>query len=169
MSQQQHSLPFGASAQVDRIRPADIGHNSPALHREARRTSRLTVAAGVALLVIMALHSAVFAPHEWWDAWLAGPFRAGQPPLEATVLFWALPGGFVVPGALLGLLLVREGRRGGTMPLWVPIVLGAWAIGCVWIVGPSGFLTLSVPVVLLLIAGARAARARRAAPDSVAR
>ncbi|SFS08819.1 hypothetical protein SAMN04487783_1161 [Agrococcus baldri] len=51
---------------------------------------------------------------------------------------------------------MREGRRGRVLPAWVGVALGAWALGCVWIVGPSGFLTLSVPVTLLLIASARA-------------
>lgn len=88
-------------------------------------------------------------------AWLAGPLRAEEPPVEATVLFWALPGGFVVPGALLALLIVREGRRGRTMPAYVVIVLTIWAVGCVWIVGPSGFLTLVVPVALLVLARVR--------------
>ncbi|GEK81343.1 hypothetical protein [Agrococcus baldri] len=128
---------------------------------ERIRPDRLTIAAGIALLVIMALHTAVFVPHEWWGAWLAGPFRAEQPPVDATVLFWALPGGFVVPGALLALLIVREGRRGRAMPAYVAVVLAIWAVGCVWIVGPSGFLTLVVPVVLLVVANVRARTGHR--------
>ena len=119
---------------------------------------RLTVAAGVSLLVICVLHTAFFAAHPWWGDWLAGPFRITQPPIEASVQFWALPGGLVVPGVLLALLILGAGRRGKTMPAYVGATLGLWALACVWMVGPSGFVTVLVPAVLLVIARSRSRR-----------
>lgn len=158
-----HQAPGSHPAARTKAHAAPAAHTGPEPHAtpgatERIRPDRLTIAAGIALLAIMALHTAVFVPHEWWGAWLAGPLRGEEPPVEATVLFWALPGGFVVPGALLALLIVREGRRGRTMPLYVAIVLAIWAGGCVWIVGPSGFLTLVVPVALLVLARVRQRR-----------
>ncbi|WP_102194279.1 DUF6463 family protein [Microbacterium aurantiacum] len=116
---------------------------------------RLTVAAGVSLLLICVLHTAVFAVHPWWAAWLAGPFRTVQPPADASVQFWGLPGGFVVPGVLLALLILGAGRRGTAPPAYVGATLGFWALACIWMVGPSGFVFILVPAVLLLIARAR--------------
>ena len=120
------------------------------------RTNRLTVTAAVALLVIAGLHTLSFAFHPWWAAWLAGPLRTSELPLDAAVQFWGLPGGFVVPGVLLALFILRAGRRGRTVPLTVGITLGMWALLCVWMVGPSGFVLLLVPAVLLVIGRARA-------------
>ncbi|WP_156253342.1 hypothetical protein [Pseudactinotalea terrae] len=127
------------------------------------RSDRLTVVGGWSLLAICALHTAVFAAQPWWGVWLAGPFRTEEPPLEAFAQFWALPGSFVVIGALLALSLISTGRRGGSAPLYLPIVLGLWAAFCVWIVGPSGFSTLAVPVTLLLVSAVRARRRRTTA------
>lgn len=117
---------------------------------------RLTVAAGLTLLVINLLHAAIFVAHPWWGMWFAGPIDGEPFPTEALVRFWALPGGFVVPGVLLALLLLRAGRRGTTVPRYVGIGLGGWAIVCAWFVGPSGFLLLLVPAVLLLVDALRA-------------
>jgi hypothetical protein len=120
--------------------------------------NRLTVSAAIALLTISALHTAVFAFHSWWGDWLAGPFRTTQLPMDAVVQFWGLPGGFVVPGVLLALLILRAGRRGDTLPLYVAMILGAWALLCVWMVGPSGFLLLLIPAALLFIANRQSRR-----------
>lgn len=125
--------------------------------RPARRDG-LTLAAAVSLLVITVLHTAVFAPHPWWQAWLAGPFRTDPLPADALVQFWGLPGGFVVPGALLSLLILAAGRRGSMVPGYVGWVLALWALVCLWIVGPSGFVLLLVPATLLILAAARARR-----------
>ncbi|WP_210415457.1 hypothetical protein [Agromyces laixinhei] len=127
-------------------------------HQQRTRADRLTVAAAISLLLISALHTAAFALHPWWGAWVAGPFRTEQLPLDAAVQFWGLPGGFVVPGVLLALLILRAGRNGRTVPVYVGAVLGVWALSCVWVVGPSGFLLLLVPAVLLLSASIRARR-----------
>lgn len=142
----------------------DTATTSPAqaaeLHRDGplARPDRLTVSAAIALLTISALHTVVFALHPWWGPWMAGPFRTSQLPVDAAVQFWGLPGGFVVPGVLLALLILRTGRRGDTVPLYVPLALGIWALLCVWMVGPSGFVLLLVPATLLLIASLRSRR-----------
>ncbi|MDP3950143.1 hypothetical protein [Microbacterium sp.] len=122
------------------------------------RPDRLTVSAAIALLTISALHTVAFALHPWWGAWMAGPFRTAQLPVDAAVQFWGLPGGFVVPGVLLALLILRAGRRGDTVPLYIALTLGIWALVCIWMVGPSGFVLLLIPAVLLLIAARRARR-----------
>lgn len=122
------------------------------------RPDRLTVSAAIALLTISALHTVAFALHPWWGAWMAGPFRTAQLPVDAAVQFWGLPGGFVVPGVLLALFILRTGRRGETVPLYVALTLGIWALVCIWMVGPSGFVLLLIPVVLLLIATLRSRR-----------
>ncbi|MCS3844363.1 hypothetical protein [Microbacterium sp. AK031] len=145
--------------------PPDTATASPSSDRSVGRRDgapvrpdRLTVSAAIALLTISALHTVVFALHPWWGAWMAGPFRTAQLPVEAAVQFWGLPGGFVVPGVLLALLVLRVGRRGDTVPLYIALTLGIWALVCIWMVGPSGFVLLLVPVVLLLIAALRARR-----------
>lgn len=120
--------------------------------------NRLTTAAGITILVIVALHTAFFAVHPWWGDWLAGPLRTHEPPMEASVQFWALPGGFVIPFALLGMLLIAWGRRGLPAPWYLGPALGLWALACVWTVGPSGFLFVLAPAVLLVVSAARARR-----------
>jgi len=122
------------------------------------RPYRLTVSAAIALLVISALHTVAFALHPWWGAWMAGPFRTTELPVDAAVQFWGLPGGFVVPGVLLALLILRAGRRGETVPLYVAMILGVWALVCIWMVGPSGFMLLLLPAALLSIATLRSRR-----------
>lgn len=129
---------------------ADVPVRAPA--------DRFTVAAGISLLVICVLHTAFFAVHPWWGEWLAGPFRITQPPVEASVQFWALPGGLVVPGMLLALLILGAGQRGETVPAYVGTTLALWAFACFWMVGPSGFVMVLVPAVLLIIARGRSRR-----------
>jgi hypothetical protein len=121
-------------------------------------TNRLITTAGWSLLTIAALHTLVFASHPYWDDWFAGPTRTGTLPLDAVVQFWGLPGGFVAPGALLALLTIRLGRRGETLPAYIGWALALWAASCIWIVGPSGFLLVLVPAVLLIVASARERR-----------
>lgn len=125
------------------------------------RSDRLTIAAGVSLLVVCVLHTLAFSVHPYWADWVAGPLRTTEATLDEAAQFWGLPGGFVLPGALLAVLLILRGRQGGRAPAAFGPVLGLWALGCVWILGPSGFLFLLVPAALLVLASARGARSER--------
>lgn len=116
------------------------------------------------MVAIAILHTAAFAFHPHWAAWLAGPMRAGDLPEEAITLFWALPGGFVAPLAVLGLILVGAGRRGQHAPRVAGWILLAWILCCLWIIGPSGFLLGLVPTVLLLWPRRRGSARPAAAP-----
>ena len=124
---------------------------------DPRRPARLSIVAGWATVAICLLHTAAFAVHPYWDDWLAGPLRTGAVTLAEAVQFWALPGGFVVPGSILGLLIVRLGRRGQRVPRYVGWVLAGWAAACLWMIGPSGFALVLVPAVLLIVDGLRSA------------
>lgn len=119
-------------------------------------TSGLTLAAGWSLLAICLLHTLVFSVHPYWDDWLAGPFGDSPAVADETIQFWGLPGGLVVPGGLLGLQILHQGRRGLRMPAYVGVVLAVWATACLWAVGPSGFLLVLVPAGLLIVASLRA-------------
>ncbi|WP_109473540.1 hypothetical protein [Ornithinimicrobium cavernae] len=121
-----------------------------ALSASHRRPDRRTLAAGWTTVTIAVLHTVYFAFHPYWGLWLAGPARAEVFPQEAATIFWALPGGFVIPLAVLGLLMIGAGRRGEVMPRYVGRLLTGWVLLCVWIVGPSGFLLGLVPAALLL-------------------
>lgn len=115
--------------------------------------SRLTIAAGWALLAICVLHTVVFAANPFWGEWLAGPLRGATLSPDATITFWALPASFVALGVMLSILIIDRGRRGDTIGLWLPLSLLGWAAGCLWIIGgPGGFALLVVPATLLIMA-----------------
>ena len=132
-------------------RPMSTTIDTPAL-RIRPRPDRLTTAAGWSLLAICALHTLAFSLHPYWVDWLAGPLRTTEATLDEAAQFWGLPGGFVLPGILLAVLLIRLGRQGGRAPAAFGPVLGLWALACVWILGPSGFLLVLVPAALLVLA-----------------
>lgn len=119
------------------------------------RPERLTILAGWLLLVICLLHTLVFAVHPYWADWLAGPLRESAFTADEAAQFWGLAGGFVVPGALFGLLVLRTGREGRRLPPSVGPILAIWAALCLWIVGPSGFLLVLVPAALLILTSLR--------------
>ncbi|WP_256838759.1 DUF6463 family protein [Ornithinimicrobium faecis] len=128
-----------------------------------QRPDRLTIAAGWSTLTIAVLHTIVFVFHPHWGAWLAGLTRTADLPDQAITLFWALPGGFVAPLAVLGLLMIGAGRRGQAMPGYVGWILLGWILICCWIIGPSGFLLGFVPAALLVWPRRRRGGARPAA------
>lgn len=124
--------------------------------RPTPASSRLTLAAGWSVLAICLLHTLAFSRHPYWEDWLAGPFRETMAVADESIQFWGLPGGFVVPGVLLGLQILERGRRGLRLPAYVGVVLAVWASACLWVVGPSGFLFVLVPAGLLIAARLRA-------------
>lgn len=111
---------------------------------------RLTVGAGWSMATIGVLHTAVFLPHPYWSEWLAGGLRSGESSDASLSMFWTLPGSFVGPLVMLGLLVARLGWRGERAPAYVGWVLGGWAAGCALLVGPSGFLLGLIPAGLLI-------------------
>ncbi|TDE99176.1 hypothetical protein EXU48_01860 [Occultella glacieicola] len=103
-------------------------------------------------MVIAAAHTAVFAGNPYWADWLGGAIRNGTADVGAIATFWALPGSFVPIAILFGLLTVRLGRRGERLPGYAGWVLLGWSLGCAYMVGPSGFLLVLVPAILLIVA-----------------
>ncbi|MGD7790105.1 hypothetical protein ACQCX2_17485 [Propionibacteriaceae bacterium Y1700] len=126
--------------------------------------SRLTIAAGWALLAICVLHTVVFAANPFWGEWLAGPLRDTPLSADAATTFWALPASFVALGVMLSILIIDRGRRGDTFGLWLPLSMLGWAAVCLWIIGgPGGFALLVVPATLLIMARLIMARLTRRA------
>lgn len=113
------------------------------------------IVAGWSMVTIAVLHTVAHAFHPFWSDWLTGDLWTGAAPMESMAFFWALPGSFVVVLAVLGGLVVRMGRRGEDVPGYVGWGLGAWVVGCLALIGPSGFLFGILPSVLLIVAGLR--------------
>jgi hypothetical protein len=127
---------------------------------------RLTSLAGWSLIVIAVLHTLVFVPQAPWGDWVGGSLRTAEPDMESVAIFWALPGGFVVPGLLAGLLIIKAGRRREPLHVGIAAALFLWCSGCIWLAGPSGFMFFYVTVGFLTAASiaARRASARIARP-----
>lgn len=133
--------------------------------RATKTAARLTGLAGWSLIAIAALHTAVFVPQAPWGDWINGSLRTAEPDMESVAVFWALPGGVVVPGVLAGLLMIRLARRQERVGLGVALMLCAWNSACLWLVGPSGFMLFYVTIGLL-VAAAVADRRSAGASDS---
>jgi hypothetical protein len=127
----------------------------------------LTGLAGWSLMLIAALHTAVFMPQAPWPEWFDGSLRGLSGDPESLAVFWALPGGIVVPAFLLGLFMVRMGRQRQRVGLAVALTLAAWVSFCLWLVGPSGFMFVYVTAGLL-IAAAIADRSASVSPTAEA-
>ena len=125
---------------------------------------RPTVFAAWFLIGIAVLHSVATAVHPYWGEWLSGSLRGSSVDSMSLAFFWTFPGSFVVPLVLLGLVLVRMGRRGEPAPRYVGWMLGLWCVGCLALVGLSGFMFVLVPAAVLIIAGFRRS-ARREPSD----
>ncbi|MFC7619642.1 hypothetical protein [Microlunatus sp. GCM10028923] len=113
---------------------------------------RLTIAGGIALLVIAALHLFAMSAHDLWPGWLAGELRSAVPGDYGLGAFWAGIGGFAVPIGFLGFMIIRSGRQGRRCAPWIGYGLLGWAAVCCFLLGPSGFLTFGVPALLLIMA-----------------
>ena len=116
--------------------------------------------AGYLVIGISLLHVLAFVAHPYWGDWLAGGLWTRTDEYESLVFFWALPGSFVATALLLGLLVVRLVRRNEYVPAYVGWGLAAWALSCVALIGPSGFLLVLVPAGLLIAGNVRARAAR---------
>ena len=112
----------------------------------------MTHAAGWSLIAIASLHTAAFAFDAPWGEWFDGELRGGGADPESAAAFWALPGGVVMPVLLFAVLLLRSARAGRHVGAGMGLVMAAWAGFCVWLVGPSGFMTVFVPAGLLVLA-----------------
>ncbi|MER7500536.1 DUF6463 family protein [Nonomuraea pusilla] len=136
---------------------------APVVHPPVRPAlpAKLTVWAGRAMILIAVAHTAVFAPLVPWSSWLAGDLRDHTAGNDSVATFWALPGGFVVVLALLGLLVARAGRQGQRVPGYVGWTVLVWGALAVALIGPSGFLLAIIPSALLIAADLTARRPSR--------
>lgn len=125
--------------------------------------NRSVIVAGWSMVVIAVLHTVAHLFHPYWSDWLSGELWTGNSPADSYAFFWALPGSFVVVLAILGGLIVRMGRRGDDVPRYVGWGLGAWVVGCLALIGPSGFVFGILPSVLLIVDGLRR-RVRTSSP-----
>lgn len=110
------------------------------------------------MILIAVAHTAMFARVAPWASWLAGDLRNRVADSDSVATFWALPGGFVVVLALLGLLVARAGKQGQHVPGYVGWLLLAWGALAVSLIGPSGFLGAAIPAGLLIAANFTARR-----------
>lgn len=136
----------------------------PRIRQTTPAAARLTSASGWSLLVITALHIAVFSVQAPWGEWFDGDLRVSGADPESLAVFWAMPGGLVVPAILTGLLLLRLGRQRQRVGLAFAFTLIAWVAFCVWIIGVSGFLAVLVSAGLVIAS----VIAERRAPSPVA-
>lgn len=140
--------------------------SNPRIRRASPGASRLTVLAGWSIIVIAVLHTAVFIPQAPWAEWFDGSLRRAGADPDSVAVFWALPGGIVVPAFLLGLLMVRLGRQRQRVGLGVALTLVGWVSFCLWLIGPSGFMLVYSTAGLLIAAAIADRLASRAAPTS---
>lgn len=129
----------------------------PAL-RDRSRT--LTVWTGRLTAAIAVVHTVFFIPvtAESWSDWSSGKLwwdASNTADPELLWHYWVLPGGFVIPLLLLGLLISRIGKEGRAVPLYVGVTLGLWCAMAAALMFPSGFLLGFVPAGMLLMAARR--------------
>lgn len=120
--------------------------------------NRLVIVAGWAMVAIAVLHTVAHLFHPYWSEWLTGGLWAGEAEYESYAFFWALPGSFVVVLAVLGLLVKQMGQRGQDVPSYVGWALAFWVVGCIALIGPSGFMLGVLPSTLLIVADLRRRR-----------
>ncbi|CAM3238489.1 DUF6463 family protein [Stackebrandtia soli] len=128
----------------------------------AARSTRLTRWGGLTCVAIGLGHSviglAVAGRH--WPGWITGDlwWGIGSPGmLESKLAFWSVPGSFVVPLILLGLMAVGRAREGRALPGYVGWTMLTWAAFGAYIGFPTGFLLVLVPATLFILDGRRRA------------
>jgi hypothetical protein len=116
---------------------------------------RILVILGIAHLVITGWVSRTHI-----GGWLAGsawPAPGGLADMSPAVgAFWLTLGSFGLPQTLLGGLVARLGKAGGTAPGYVGWGLAVWGVVCAAAFEPSPFATVLVPAIMLLSARRRA-------------
>lgn len=123
------------------------------------------IIAGSLLVAVGVLHLAVMAAHPYWSDWLQrGLWSAGTTPEPSFTGFWAMPGSFAIPLILLGYLVVRLAVKRLPLPSAIGWCLLIWTLSCVYLIGPSGFILILIPGVLLIVADLGSRRHR---PDKV--
>lgn len=124
---------------------------------------KLMLLYGLLLAAISVLHVALLLPDvvasvpAWtdgllWSMQTMQRFEA-QPDAMRTAgaAFWAAVGGAAMPLLILALLIIHLGRKGVTIPVFVPALLLAWAVACSAIMQPSGFPLIAAVAIGLLI------------------
>lgn len=92
-----------------------------------------------------------------WGAWASGALWEYANPQTLTALelnfeFWALPGSFMVPLLLLGLLIIRAARIRDRLPNYLAWVLLLWVLVSSLLLEPSGFPLGLIPSIMLMVA-----------------
>ncbi|MGW9346444.1 DUF6463 family protein [Nocardiopsis flavescens] len=130
-----------------------------------RWASVVMLVLGVGHLALLTLFSgADMAAWVGRGLWAAVPLELGgaEPSaayLRNEVAFWAGPGSFAVPLALLGALVWNLAGRGVAVPAWVGWTLAAWCLAGGVLLVPSPYFA-GVAAGLLIVLAARRDRAR---------
>ncbi|CAL9469564.1 hypothetical protein SUDANB121_02821 [Nocardiopsis dassonvillei] len=137
-----------------------------------RWASAIMIVLGVGHLTLLAVLSwADIAAWAERGLWAAVPLEAGATDLTAAelrneVVFWAGPGSFSVPLALLGTLLWHLAGRGVAVPAWVGWGVAVWCVVGGILLVPSPYF-LGAAAGLLVVLAARRGRLREAGPAPV--
>jgi hypothetical protein len=117
--------------------------------RTVTLAGRILVSLGVLHLLLT-----LWLSRTYIGGWLAG--SAWFPPGGVSELspsvgaFWLTLGSFGLPQILLGGLVMRLARTGGTVPGYVGWGLAVWGVVCAAVFEPSPFITVLVPAIMLL-------------------
>lgn len=115
--------------------------------------------AGWMLVGICLLHLVFWSivTYHSWNVWISGALWEYENPQTRTAFelnfeFWALPGSFMIPLLLLGLLIAHAARMRNRLPRYLGWSLLLWVLICSIILEPSGFPLGLIPVVILIMA-----------------
>ncbi|MFC6100212.1 DUF6463 family protein [Olivibacter domesticus] len=123
------------------------------------KAARLYKWAGWMLVSICLLHFVFWSvvSYHSWGAWISGALWDHVDPetlaaFELNFEFWALPGSFMIPLLLLGLLITRAAQMRDRLPRYLGWSLLLWVLICSIILEPSGFPLGLIPAVMLIMA-----------------